>query len=62
MSKNKSDYVSALERFSGNASAPAPSGDVVALADQSWIDRGHEDGTAEEDWFEAEPVLGAVNA
>jgi len=62
MSKNRSDYVAALERFSGNASAPASPEDVVALADQSRIDRGYEDGAAEEDWLEAEQVLGTVNA
>jgi len=62
MSKNRSDYIAALERFSGNARAPVSAEDVVALADQSRIDRGYEDGTAEEDWFEAEQVLGAVDA
>jgi len=62
MSKNRSDYIAALERFSGNARAPVSPEEIVALADQSRIDRGYEESPAEENWFEAEQVLGAVNA
>ena len=57
MSKNKGDYVAAQERFVRNMSVRT----VIALANQSEIDRAHEAGMAEEQRFEAERELEVIN-
>jgi len=57
MSKNRGDYVAAQERFVRNTSVRT----VIALANQSEIDRAHEDDMAEEHWFEPEREIEAIN-
>jgi hypothetical protein len=64
MSRNKADYLAALERPPEAESITAPSHheDIAALAYQMWLERRGEDGTADEDWFEAERELGVLHA
>jgi hypothetical protein len=63
MSQNKAAYLAALERLPEAESITAPSHeDIAALAYQMWLERRGEDGTADEDWFEAERELGVLHA
>lgn len=59
MSKHASaDHLDPEERRLPNVAGAPARMEIAALAYELWISRGSRDGSAEEDWFEAERRLG----